>query len=189
MKRPLPSFEESVRILRTTHTKRAPRPAPPVQKQVQPLLKSLEEKFAASDDGSGRLKDRWPEIVGAELSRLCEPVRIIKGRGGPKGVHQGGTLEIRTAGSYAPLIQHQSAALLERLNLFLGAGAIARLRIVQGPLTLPARKHAPPRPQPLSATDELRLLETVADVGDARLKNALLRLGRAVVKRSRLPPS
>ncbi len=169
-----------MRILRTTHTRRAPRPAPPVQKQVQPLLKSLEEKFAARDDGSGRLRNRWPEIVGESLGRLTEPVRIIKGRNGSSG-----TLEIRTAGSYAPLIQHQSAGLLERINLFLGAGAIARLRIVQGPLSQPARLPAPPRPLPLTAADELRLRETVADVGDERLKNALLRLGRAVVQRNR----
>ena len=180
MKRPLPSIEDAVRILRTTHTKRAPRVGPSVQKQVQPLLKSLEQKFAAADDGSGRLKARWPEIVGETLCRLCEPVRIIKGKGG-----QAGTLEIRTGGAYAPLIQHQAPTLIERINLFLGQGTVVRLRIVQGPLTLTPRAPAPPKPQPLTAADELRLQQELADVGDDKMKNALLRLGRAVVQRGK----
>lgn len=187
MKRPLPSIEESIRILRTTHTKRAPRAGPSVKKQVQPLLKSLEAKFAAADDGAGRLQARWPEIVGDSLSKLCEPVRIIKGRA-RDGKPAGGALEIRVGGAYAPLIQHQSATLIDRINLFLGAGAIARLRLVQGPLTQPARTPPPPRPQPLTAADELRLQQAVADIGDGKLKNALLRLGRAVVQREKTGP-
>lgn len=180
MKRPLPSLEESVRILRTTHTKRAPRAGPTIQKQVQPLLKSLQAKFEAHDDGAGKLKTRWPEIVGDSLSKLCEPVRIIKGKG-----NAGGALEIRVGGAYAALIQHQSATLLDRINLFLGAGTIARLRLIQGPLTTPARTPPQPRPQPLTASDELRLQQSVADIADTKLKNALLRLGRAVIKREK----
>ncbi|MEI9905792.1 MAG: DciA family protein [Asticcacaulis sp.] len=180
MTRQLPSLEESVRILRTTHTRRAPRTGPTVQKQVQPLLKSLQAKFEAADDGAGKLKGRWPEIVGESLSKLCEPVRVIKGRAGT-----GGSLEIRVGGAYAPLIQHQSATLLDRINLYLGAGHITRLRLIQAPLTQASRTPAPPRPQPLNAAEELRLQQTVADIGDARLKNALLRLGRAVVQREK----
>ncbi len=183
MKRSLPSLEESIRILRTTHTKRAPRAGPSVKKQVQPLLKSLEAKFAAADDGAGKLQARWPEIVGDSLSKLCEPVRIIKGRTGA-----GGALEIRVGGAYAALIQHQSATLIGRINLYLGAGTIIRLRLIQGPLTQPARRPPAPRPQPLAAADELRLQQAVADIGDVRLKNALLRLGRAVVQREKNGP-
>lgn len=173
-----------MRILRTTHTKRAPRAGPNVQKQVQPLLKSLQAKFEAGDDGAGKLQARWPEIVGDSLSKLCEPVRIIKGRA-KDGHSTGGSLEIRVGGAYAPLIQHQSASLLDRINLYLGKGAIARLRLIQAPLTQKPRPVAPPRPLPLNAAEELRLQQTVADIGDDKLKNALLRLGRAVVQREK----
>ena len=176
----MPSLEESLRILRTTHTKRAPRAGPSVKKQVQPLLKSLQEKFEAHDDGAARLKSRWTEIVGLSLGRLCEPVRIIKGR-----KDGGGTLEIRVGGAYAPLLQHQASSVLDRINLYLGRGAVTRLRLVQAPLTTPPRTPPPPRPQPLSAAEELLLQQSVADVGDARLRNALLRLGRAVTLRVR----
>ena len=181
MKRSLPSLEESVRILRTTHTKRAPRAGPPVQKQVQPLLKSLQARFEANDDGAGRLKTRWNEVVGEQLSRLCEPVRIIKGKGRP------GTLEIRVAGAYAPLIQHQSQVVIDRINLYLGSGTIDRLRLIQGPLSVKPGAPQPVRPKPLNAAEELRLRESVSDVGDEKLREALLKLGRGVLQKSKRP--
>ena len=179
MKRSLPSLEESVRILRTTHTKRAPRAGPPVQKQVQPLLKSLQARFEANDDGSGRLKTRWNEVVGEQLSRLCEPVRIIKGKGKP------GTLEIRVAGAYAPLIQHQSQVVIDRVNLYLGTGTVDRLRLIQGPLSVQPKAAQPARPKPLNAAEELRLRESLGDVSNDRLRETLLKLGRAVLQKSK----
>ena len=185
MKRPLPSLEDSVRILRTTHTKRAPRVGPSVQKQVQPLLKSLTARFEALEDGSSKLKARWPEIVGDTLAKLCEPVRVIKTRStaaNPKG----GVLEIRVAGAYAALIQHQSAVLLDRINLYLGGRSIERLRLIQGPLTTPAKAPPPARPQPLSAAEELKLQQSLGDVPDEKLKKTLLLLGRAVMKRQKM---
>ena len=168
-----------MRILRTTHTKRAPRAGPTVQKQVQPLLKSLQAKFEANDDGAGRLKARWTEVVGERLSKLCEPVRIIKGKGRP------GTLEIRVAGAYAPLIQHQSQVVIDRINLYLGTGTIDRLRLIQGPLSTLPKAPPAPRPKPLNAAEELRLRESLGDVGDDKLRETLLKLGRAVLQKSK----
>lgn len=172
-------MEESVRILRTHHTKRAPRAGPAVHIQVQPLLKSLQARFEANDDGSGKLKSRWNEVVGGQLSKLCEPVRIIKGKGKP------GTLEIRVAGAYAPLIQHQSQVVIDRINLYLGMGTIDRLRLIQGPLSIRPQTPQPARARPLNAAEELRLREEVGDVADARLREALLKLGRGVLQKSK----
>ena len=167
-----------MRILRTTHTKRAPRAGPTVQKQVQPLLKSLQAKFEANDDGSGKLKARWVEVIGDKLSKVCEPVRIVKGKGRP------GTLEIRVAGAYAPLIQHQSQVVIDRINLFLGSGTIDKLRLIQGPLSVKPQATQPARPKPLNATEELRLRESVGDVANDKLREALLKLGRGVMQKN-----
>lgn len=167
-----------MRILRTTHTKRAPRAGPTVQKQVQPLLKSLQAKFEANDDGSGKLKARWVEVVGDKLSKVCEPVRIVKGKGRP------GTLEIRVAGAYAPLIQHQSQVVIDRINLYLGTGTIDKLRLIQGPLSAKPQAAQPARPKPLNAAEELRLRESVGDVADDKLREALLKLGRGVMQKN-----
>ncbi len=183
MKRSLPSLDEAVRILRSHHTKRAPRAGPTVQKQVQPLLKSLQAKFEANDDGSGKLKTRWVEVVGDKLSKVCEPVRIIKGKGRP------GTLEIRVAGAYAPLIQHQSQVVIDRINLYLGSGTIDKLRLIQGPLSVKPQALQPARPKPLNAAEELRLRESLGDVDNEKLRETLLKLGRSVLQRSKPGPS
>lgn len=180
MKRSLPSIEDSVRILRTTHTKRAPKAPPPVKKQVQPLLKSLQARFEGKEDEAFKLKGRWAEIVGESLGRLSEPVRLIKGK-----ANVGGALEIRVQGAYATLIQHQSQTLVDRINLYLGGKPVGRLRIIQGPLTTRTRPPPLQRPAPLTASEELSLQQSVGDVTDERLKATLLRLGRAIVKRQK----
>lgn len=175
-------MEEAARILRTTHTKRAPRASPPIVKQVTPLLKSLQAKFEANDDGSAKLKGRWPEIVGESLSKVCEPVRIIRVRS-TAAAPRAGALEVRVAGSFAALVQHQSATLVDRVNLYLGGRIIDRLRIIQGPLTETPKKKPVARPLPLNASEEVKLQALVANVEDDQLKKDLLRLGRAVMQR------
>lgn len=155
-----------------------------MQKQVQPLLKHLAERFEHMDDGAGKLKARWPEIVGESLGKLCEPVRIIKVRSTAANP-RGGVLEIRVAGAYAALIQHQSAVLLDRINLYLGGRQIERLKLVQGPLTVAPRMPPPRRPQPLSAAEEMGLRQSLADVEDEQLRKTLLSLGREVLKKEK----
>ena len=184
MKHSLPTVEEAVRILRTTRTKRAPRAGPTVNKQVQPLLKSLEAKFAGLEDGSTKLRDRWPEIAGESLSRICEPVKIIKTRSTAANP-RAGTLEVRVTGAFAPLVQHQSATLIDRVNLFLGGRQIERIRIVQGPLTAVAKAPQPRRPKPLEAHEEVALQALVGDVADDELRRDLLKLGRAILQRDK----
>jgi len=176
MKRDLPSLDEAVRILRTTRTRRAPKPPPPVNRQIAPLLKSLNDRFEAYDTGAGRLKSRWPEIVGDTVARLSEPAKIIKGKTG--------TLELKVEGAYAAAIQHQSQPIIDRVNLFLGAGTISRLRIVQGPVSKAKAPAAPQPIKPLSATEDLKLQQSLSDVSDEKLKRELLKLGRAVLQKA-----
>jgi len=69
------------------------------------------------------------------------------------------------------------------VNLFLGADAVQKLRIVQGPL----HAHAEPAPkrrrsQPLDAAEEAKLAQGLADAPDGKLKSALLALGRGVLR-------
>jgi hypothetical protein len=110
-------------------------------------------------------------------------VKLVKSRTG------GATLELRVAGPVAALIQHQAPLILDRLNLYLGEGAVAKLRIVQGPLSRdagrPAAKAVAPtrraRP-PLDAAAERKLADGLATTPDGPLKNVLLRLGREVLR-------
>ena len=141
-------------------------------------MRSLDDKFG---QGPETLRARWREIVGEALAGRSEPVKIIKSRVG------GATLELKVAGAVAALVQHQAPLILDRLNLYLGPGAVAKLRIVQGPLSRP-----PPPPRvaasrrsrpPLDAAAEQRLADGLAETPEGPLKAALTRLGREVMRR------
>lgn len=175
MKRPLPSTEEAAAILAGRKTRPARRPPPPVGRKLNRLVKALDERFG---QGAGGLKARWREIAGEGLFRATEPVRLIQPRGGGAA-----TLEIKVEGPAAALIQHQAPQILARANLFLGKGAVGKLRIVQGPVRrdAPAAKASARRRPPLDAAREAELAQGLKDA-DPKLKAALTRLGREVLR-------
>jgi hypothetical protein len=176
MPRSLPSQAEAAAILAARRPRPAPRPPRHAARGLAATMKALEAKFGA---GSGDLKSRWREIVGESIAARSEPVKLVKLRTG------GATLELRVAGPVAALIQHQAPLILDRLNLYLGEGAVARLRIVQGPLTRTAPRAAAPirrASPPLDAAAERKLADELAATPDGPLKAALLRLGREVLR-------
>jgi hypothetical protein len=177
----LPSAQDTVRILARRRTRPLPAPPPAAGRALIKTLKALEGRFGQGSDG---LKARWREIVGIDLSRRTEPSRLIKARSGA-----GATLELRVEGPSAAIIQHRAPDVIERVNLFLGAGAVARLRIVQGPLRGLAKRALPspaaPRRRfagPLDAAAEQALAARLEAVPEGRLKAALIRLGREVMR-------
>lgn len=176
MPRTLPTDAEVREILSRRRTRPAPRPAPKAGRALQGLIKELDAKFGR---GAAALEPRWREIVGDRLACVTRPQKLTKGRGGA-----GGTLELRVAGPAALLVQHQSEDIIARVNLFLGAGSVDRLRIAQGPVKPPSDIAAPPKrpptPEPLAAGDEAALKAAVAEAPDG-LKGPLERLGRAVL--------
>ena len=184
LRRTLPSAAEAAAILASRRTRPVPRPAPKVGRALTPFLKQWETRFGA--DASG-LEARWREIVGETLGRLSQPTKLIRPR---KGATEGAVLEIRVDGPAATLVQHQAADILSRVNLALGEGAVAKLRIVQGPLrSAPIRPLSPTRPRPakgpLDAAAEAELAQGLAALPDDGLKRALLTLGRGVVRKAR----
>lgn len=179
MRRPLPTPEEAIAILRSKRTRPQRRPPPPAGKNLAPLLKDLEDRFGK---GPAALQARWKEIVGDTLARRTEPVRIIKGRNG-----EGGALELRVDGPVASLIQHQAPQITARLDMLLGKGVVTRLRIVQGPVKAPAATPSTRlrRKPPLDAALEKQLADSLAEQPDGALKQALLKLGRGVLSSER----
>jgi hypothetical protein len=179
--RRLPTAAEAVRILAAKRTRPAHRPPPPAGRSLNRLVRDLDARFG---QGPGALQARWREIVGEQIARRTEPVKLTKPRGGGPAA-----LEIRVAGPAAALIQHQAPEILARVNLFLGEGAVGKLRIVQGPLRpLPAEAARPSlrrRPAPLDAALEAELAQGLAAARDTPLKDALLALGRGVLRQRR----
>jgi len=176
MKRPLPTVEEAREILARKRTRPQRRPPPPAGRKLGKLIKALDDRFGQGADG---LAARWEEIAGENLARVTEPVKLVTPRGGGQS-----TLEIRVNGPAAALIQHQSPQIMERANLILGAGKVGKLRIVQGPLSIrpegaTAIRNVRRRKAPLDAAAEAAL---VSETPEGPLKDALLRLGREVLR-------
>jgi len=121
----------------------------------------------------GRLKADWPAVVGAELA----------GATWPQAMSRDGVLKLRVAAAIALDLQHRSALLIERINLYLGRAAISRLVLIQGPLPMPvapARATSPPLP-----ADEAHKIENqLAAIPDPELRAALIRLGKSVASGS-----
>ncbi|MFN4040734.1 MAG: DUF721 domain-containing protein [Brevundimonas sp.] len=181
MRRPLPTEAEAREILARRRTRPPMRPVPRAGKALTGLIRELDEKFGR---GAEALEPRWREIVGDRLARVTRPQKLTRGRGGA-----GGTLELRVAGAAALLVQHQSEEILSRVNLFLGSGAVAKLRIAQGPVKplaererpRPARAASPP---PLDAAEAARLEADLAAAPED-LRGPLAKLARAVMSNRR----
>ena len=186
MVRPLPSARDVAYILATKRTRPVHRPPPAAGRALMKTIKTLDARFGQGVEG---LKSRWTEIVGQALARRTEPNKLVTPRGAVGGC--GATLELRVAGPSATFVQHQAPDILTRVNLFLGPGAVARLRIVQGPMRgLPSREASLARARrraagPLDAAAEQRLVDDLAAFPEGRLKQALARLGREVLRDAR----
>jgi hypothetical protein len=185
MRRALPTGEDAARILAVKRTRRAPPAPPPAGRPLAKLIKTLDERFGRGPDV---LRARWREIVGETLALRTEPVKLSK----PRGV-RGAVLELKVDGPAAALIQHQAPEILARVNLFLGAGSVERLRVVQGPVrrtlaetgAVQAAQARRRRAQPLDAAAEAELEFGLAREPEGPLKNALRQLGREILRQAR----
>lgn len=130
---------------------------------------------------TGILTD-WEAIIGPELAADTQPERLAF----PREANLGATLHLRAAPGVALELQHLEPQIIERINRFFGYRAVVRLKMVQAPL---AAVRGPRRPQPrrLTPAEEKALETSVEGIGEDRLKQALIRLGKAIG--SRTPPA
>ncbi|RMF11655.1 MAG: DUF721 domain-containing protein [Alphaproteobacteria bacterium] len=127
---------------------------------------------------------RWKEIVGEELAGMCLPIKITFAR----DTRRNGTLHIKVAPAFAPLVQHGTPLILERVNRHFGYGAIARIALSQAPLPIPKTAGKPRRkpPAPNSpACQEAR--RVAAKIRDPDLSGLLARWGAMLLSDS--PPA
>ena len=139
--------------------------------------KAVGETFRRQGFASAELVTRWTEIVGAEIAAHSQPIKIQWPRPADGEEREPGTLVLRVEGPAAIEIQHLAGVICERVNRFLGWRAIARIGLRQAPLRRGERKAVRERPMPRQCE---RIAESLADVGDDDLRQALARLGAAV---------
>jgi hypothetical protein len=126
--------------------------------------------------GEAQLLLYWEAIVGPELADEARPERLAFQR----GERSHGTLRLRVSPAAALELQHQAPIIIERVNAFLGYPAVGRLSYIQVPLK-PSRAR-PPAPRPLRADEQKALADKVSGIQDEALREALERLGAAVLR-------
>ncbi|HEY6702040.1 MAG TPA: DciA family protein [Pseudolabrys sp.] len=140
------------------------------------LSTTLGDAFKAQGFASTEIISRWPDIVGAEIAEHTEPLKISWPRHVGEEPAEPATLVLRVEGPVALEIQHLSAVILERVNRFFGWQAIGRIALRQAPL----RHREKPTPHALDSSMAARVAETLPDIKDEDLRQALGRLGAAI---------
>jgi hypothetical protein len=123
---------------------------------------------------------RWAEIVGERYARVSCPESIKF----PQGKRVAGVLTLMVDGAHAPLIQHLTPMIVERVNRFFGYAAINRIVFRQGKPPAPAPR--PVRPQLRPVPKELG--EGLREIVDPGLRACLESLA-AQIAASSGPPS
>ncbi|MDP7543179.1 MAG: DciA family protein [Alphaproteobacteria bacterium] len=118
----------------------------------------------------------WPVIVGKRFAAVTLPEKLTF----PKGEKQDGLLHVRVDGPLATELQHLEPQIVERINGYFGYHAVARLKLVQGPVP-PLSKPAAAQPPPQADARTRRAIsEMTTDIADEGLRTALADLGCAV---------
>lgn len=121
-----------------------------------------------------RMLENWSAIVGPQLAAMSQPVRLSRRKSGRDGEDTaGGVLTVKAEGAIALEIQHLSPQIIDRLNSYYGHAAIARLNIIQGPVTV---TPSPLNPPPIKEEDISALADDFEEIETPRLKRALASL-------------
>jgi hypothetical protein len=122
---------------------------------------------------------RWAEIVGERYARVSSPESIRF----PMGKKAGGALTLLVDGAHAPLIQHLTPMIIERVNRFFGYAAINRIVFRQGKQPAPAAPIE--RPQLRAVPREMG--EGLREIADPELRACLESLAGRIAASSGAP--
>ena len=119
------------------------------------------------------LKRRWREIAGEQLYKFCRPERLSGGK-------DGRVLPLRVLPQAAPMVQHQSETIRQRVSVAAG-GDVISIKLVQGALT--TTETVKPRRviRPLTPKERADLEASTAGIQDKGLRQAIVALGAAML--------
>lgn len=120
------------------------------------------------------LQARWRQIAGDQIWRYSQPEKLTSTK-------DGRVLTLKVIPQAAPLVQHQSETLRQRISVAAG-GDITAIRIVQGPIQRGAETIAWRRPPRALTADEKAVIDSkAAPIENPRLRAAIVALGKAVL--------
>ena len=157
------------------------KPGPISAKPLSALLGGVfSDAYAKQGFASRELVTRWAEIAGTQVAHFSEPLKIQWPRPVEGQPQQPATLILRVEGPMALEIQHMSDIILEKVNRFFGWNAVGKLALRQAPLSRAAPRN---KIKPIDPSAIAKVAETLPEIEDQALKEALARLG-AAIKRS-----
>jgi hypothetical protein len=161
-------------------TIKRPFSAAPLADLIPALLDDVLQKRAGLNTA---LIGAWPEIAGEHLGSACRPMKISWSRAGQNDdAHAPATLHIAAEPQAALRLQHETGAIIARVNAFFGYAAIDRVRIMQSRAPAAPMRQVVPAP---TVNDLARADDMTATVEDEALRAALNRLGAGVLARRR----
>ena len=116
---------------------------------------------------------RWGEIVGERYAKVSSPESIRF----PAGKKSAGVLTVLVEGAHAPVMQHLTPLIIERVNRFFGYPAVARLSFRQGRPQVEAPR--PKRPELRAIPRELG--DGQREIADPELRACLESLAVSLV--------
>lgn len=140
------------------------------------------------------LVTEWASIVGPRLAEQALPLKLqfptgagatarTADRETARQRQQNGVLHLEVSSAAALFIQHEEPQIIQRLNGYFGYRVVARLKLVHGAGTRRrVTAKAPPRPRRLSPVEESTLHQQTGTIDDPELREALDRLGRAILE-------
>ncbi len=143
--------------------------------------------FARHGFASEQLISQWGVVSGSTVAQFCVPDKIKWPRtSAGESRKTGGTLVLRALQGRALELHYEIPHIIERVNQFLGYGAITDVKIVQG--------HGVQKPvktvsQPIMPAAAAAWQSKIADIADQDLKAALARLAALAAPHGPKPTS
>jgi hypothetical protein len=130
--------------------------------------------FTRHGFASEQLISQWDAVIGQPYASHCVPEKINWPRSASdESRKMGGTLYLRVNAGRGLELHYEIPRLIERVNQFLGYGAIAAIKIVQ---STHEAKPEKPAPKPIHPDVTKAWAENIDDIADDGLKAALARL-------------
>lgn len=120
-----------------------------------------------------QLQINWREIVGEQLWRWCHPEKISASR-------DGRVLTLKVVPQAAPMVQHQSELIRQRVSVAAG-GDVTSIRIIQGPIRRTGPSEYRRQYRSLTSSEKAEVAARAESVENPRLRAAIVALGEAVL--------
>jgi hypothetical protein len=164
----------------------------PAKRLADLLPQALGPAAARQGFAGAEILARWEAIVGPELAAVSAPQKLVappRGPGDPDAPAPRSTLTVRVEGAFALELQHRTPEIVERVNAHLGWPCVGAVKIRQGAVAGLRRANRTPRTlAPETPEDAAKVSAATAAIEDGGLADALGRLGRAALARSRSRP-